>query len=186
MSWLHVYEDFDDLSEAEKLRLFEAIREALFPEPRLKLGKIAEEVRDSRFSSGLACVHCGSKSVNRNGKYRSPQRYLCKDCGKTFNDLTASPLSGTRYPDKWLEFIECMLEGMTLPKIADRLHIHVSAAFYWHHKVLYALRSLGHDALSGIVESDKTFFLESHKGRKPGTFRKPRKRGCVAKKRGIS
>lgn len=186
MSWLHVYENFDDLNEAEKIQLFEAIKDALFPEPRLKVEKVAEEVRDSRFSSGLACVHCGSKAVKRNGKYRHRQRYLCNDCGKTFNDLTASPMAGTHYPDKWLKFIECMLEGITLPKIANKLHIHVSTAFYWRHKVLYALRSLGHDDLNGIVESDETFFLESHKGRKHVTFRKPRKRGGVAKKRGIS
>ncbi|MDP9728268.1 IS1595-like element ISAlis1 family transposase [Alicyclobacillus sp. TC] len=186
MGWKDLYEDFDELSQGEKLALFEAIKDTLFPEPRLKLDKVAEEIRDSRFSSGLACVHCGSKTVKRNGTYRSRQRYLCKDCGKSFNDTTASPIAGTRYPDKWLKFIEYMLEGLTLPKIAMVLHIHVSTAFYWRHKVLYALRSLGHDALNGIVESDETFFLESHKGRKPVTFRKPRKRGGVAKKRGIS
>lgn len=186
MGWKDLYEDFDELSQSEKLALFEAIKDTLFPEPRLKLDKVAEEVRDSRFSSGLACVHCGSKMVKRNGKYRSRQRYLCKDCGKSFNDMTATPLAGTRYPDKWLKFIECMLNGLTLPKIAKLLGIHVSTAFYWRHKVLYALRSLGHDTLHGIVESDETFFLESHKARKPVTFRKPRKRGGVAKRRGIS
>jgi transposase-like protein len=137
-------------------------------------------------SAGLACVHCGSKAVKRNGTYRSRQRYLCKDCGKSFNDTTATPLAGTRYPDKWLKFIECMADGLTLPKIAKLLRNHVSTAFYWRHKVLFALRSLGHDPLNGIVESDETFFLESYKGRKPVTFRTPRKRGGVAKKRGIS
>lgn len=186
MGWKDLYEDFDALSQGEKLALFEAIKDTLFPEPRLQLDKVAEEVRDSRFSTGLACVHCGSKAVKRNGTYRSRQRYLCKDCGKSFNDITASPLAGTRYPDKWLQFIEYLLDGLTLPKIAKLLHIHVSTAFFWRHKVLLALRSLGHDALNGIVESDETFFLESHKGRKPVTFRKPRKRGGVAKQRGIS
>lgn len=186
MGWKDLFEDFDELSQSEKLALFEAIKTTLFPEPRLKLDKVAKEVRDSRFSAGLACVHCGSKVVKRNGTYRSRQRYLCKDCGKSFNDTTATPLAGTRYPDKWLIFIECIVDGLTLPKIAKLLRIHVSTAFYWRHKVLFALRSLGHDPLNGIVESDETFFLESHKGRKPVTFRKPRKRGGVAKKRGIS
>jgi len=40
----------------------------------------------------LACLHCGSGNVKRNGKYRSHQRYLCKNCGKSYNDRTASPL----------------------------------------------------------------------------------------------
>jgi hypothetical protein len=37
-----------------------------------------------------------------------------------------------------------------------------------------------------IVESDETFFLESDKGKKNLTHRKPRKRGGSASKRGIS
>ncbi|WP_442953633.1 transposase [Paenibacillus sp. USDA918EY] len=29
--------------------------------------------------------------IKKNGKYRGRQRYLCKDCGKTFNDMTNTP-----------------------------------------------------------------------------------------------
>lgn len=92
-------------------------------------------------------------SVKRNGRYRSRQRYLCKDYGKSFKDMTGSPLSGTRYPHKWLKYFEMMVKGYTLPKIAEELHIHISTAFYWRHKILYAIRSLGHSTLKGIVES---------------------------------
>lgn len=64
----------------------------LFPEPKSYISKMVREVRETRFSKGLACVHCGSMSIKRSGKYRSRQRYLCKDCGKSFNDMTGSPL----------------------------------------------------------------------------------------------
>ncbi|MDR7001945.1 hypothetical protein J2Y67_004430 [Neobacillus niacini] len=73
-----------------------------------------------------------------------------------------------------------------MPKIAEALKIHISTAFYWRHKILFAIRSLGHQTLKGIIESDETFFLESEKGKKNITHRKPRKSGGVAKKRGIS
>jgi len=122
----------------------------------------------------LACVHCGSVCIKRNGKYRSRQRYLCKDCGKLFNDMTASPLSGTHHPHKWLKYFQLMVEGVTLPKIAEQLDIHVSTAFYWRHKILNALRSLGFSALRGIIKSDETYFLESDKGKKSISHRKPR------------
>ena len=79
-----------------------------------------------------------------------------------------------------------MVEGLSLPKIAEALKIHDSTAFYWRHKILIAVGSLGHQTLQGIVESDKTFFLESDKGKQMITNRKARKRGGVAKKRGIS
>lgn len=52
-----------------------------------------------------------------------------------------------------------------MPKIAERLKIHISTAFYWRHKILNALGSLGFHQLQGIVESDETFFRESMKGR---------------------
>src|SRR5690606_20519920 len=84
------------------------------------------------------------------------------------------PFSGSRYPEKWVKYIEYMVEGYTLPKIAEELGIHISTAFYWRHKILNALKSLGFDTLQGIVESDETFFRESMKGRKV-THRKPRK-----------
>lgn len=74
-----------------------------------------------------------------------------------------------------------MIDGMTLPKIAEELEIHTSTAFYWRHKILNALRSLGFSTLKGIIESDETYFLESEKGKKQITHRKPRKRGGKAK-----
>ncbi len=68
-----------------------------------------------------------------------------------------------------------MVDGYTLPKITDVLKTHSSTAFYWRHKILNALRSLGHSKLKGIVESDETYFLESHKGKKDISHREARK-----------
>ncbi len=60
-------------------------------------------------------------------------------------------------------------------------------AFYWRHKALNALLRLGDGSLlSGIVETDETYFLESFKGKRNLTIRKPRRRGGKASKRGIS
>jgi transposase-like protein len=78
-----------------------------------------------------------------------------------------------------------MVEGLSLPKIAKLMKIHVSTAFYWRHKILMAIQKLGNESLTGIVESDETFFLESQKGKKV-EHRKPRKRGGSSKYRGIS
>ncbi len=85
---------------------------------------------------------------------------ICKDCGKSYNNMTNTPFSGSRYPEKWVKYIELMVEGYTLPKIAKRLKIHILTAFYWRHKILYALGSLDFNQLQGIVESDGTFFRE--------------------------
>lgn len=168
--------------------LYDAIKEALYPEPNNNLISMIEGIREVRFSKRLACIHCGRLSLKRNGKYRSRQRYLGKDCRKTFN-LSGSPISGTHYPHKWLSYFEMMIEGKgkSLPKIALELEIHISTTFYWRHKILNAIRSIGHQLLQGIVESDETYVLESEKGKKGGIEnRKSRKRSGSAKKQGIS
>lgn len=183
--WNDVYEDFSELSKSEQIALFNTMKQDLFPDEPNKITKLLKTIREARFASGMACVHCGSTSVKRNGKYRSRQRYLCNDCGKSFNDMTNTPFSGSRYPEKWVKYIELMVEGYTLPKIAKRLKIHISTAFYRRHKILNALDSLGFNQLQGIVESDETFFRESMKGREI-THRKAKKRGEKDEKRGIS
>jgi transposase-like protein len=86
LEWTELYEKFYDMPLAEKMKLFDAIKETLYPEPKSNLINMIEGIREVRFSNGLACIHCGSLSLKRNGKDRSRQRYLCKDCGKTFNE----------------------------------------------------------------------------------------------------
>lgn len=54
------------------------------------------EFKESRFANGQICPHCGSNSVVKNGKLKNSQRYLCRECGKSFNDLTKSVLSSTK------------------------------------------------------------------------------------------
>lgn len=189
MQWTELYEKFYDMPHTEKVKLYDAIKDTLYPEQKANITNMIDGIREVRFSNGLACIHCGSLSLKRNGKYRSRQRYLCKDCGKTFNDMSGSPLSGTHHPHKWLRYFEMMVEGKgkSLPKIALELEIYISTAFYWRHKTLNTIRSLGHTTLRGIVESDETYFLESEKGKKGGIpHRKSRKRGGSAQKRGIN
>lgn len=98
--------------------------------------------------------------------------------------MTNTPFAGSRYPEKWVKYIELMVEGYTLPQIAKRLKIHIFTAFYWRHKILNALGSLGFNQLKGIVESDETYFRESLKGRQV-SHRKDKKRETKDKKEGF-
>jgi len=146
-------------------------------------------VQNTRFTQGLICPFCSGTTIKRNGKNRGRQRYLCHTCQKTFGDTSSSILTGTHYKGKWLPYLELMLQGLSLRKIATQLHIHLSAAFYWRHKILLALSVKPMETLSGIIEADETYVLESKKGKnsiKKTEERKARKRGGTAKKRGIS
>lgn len=184
-----MFEDFKTLASEERTVLFQLIRNALYPNAEVPLETIMQELRDARFSKGFICPHCESKSVKRHGFYDGRQRYKCKDCNKTFSDTTNTVITGTHYPDKWLAYVECMLQGMSLRKIAEQLKIHVSTAFFWRHKILLALMREPSESLKGIIEADETYMLESLKGKnrvkKLGT-RKARNRGGVSQFRGIS
>jgi transposase-like protein/IS1 family transposase len=155
-----------------------------------------DEIQEQKHKDGLICPHCKNHAVVRFGKYViktragevKRQRYRCKSCHQTFNDLTNTPLQRTRRPHLWVRFIECMVDGFSLRKCAQLLHDEVThvTLFYWRHKILAGLKQIPTDAFQGIVEMDETYFLYSEKGKRNISERKPHKRGGKAKYRGIS
>lgn len=159
-------ESFKNLEPQEQEELLAHLHGILFPE-ELDINVLTPDLREIRFPHKVHCPYCKAGKVKRNGTYRGRQRYLCqsKRCGKSFNDLTGSPIAGTHHPDKWMKYLKYMAESRKLPEISKELDIHISTAFKWRHKVLDALRQLEKDQLSGIVEADETYFLESKKGK---------------------
>jgi transposase-like protein/IS1 family transposase len=172
------------LDKPHQERIYYELQRSIFPSSAST--HVINELRDKRYAKGFTCAHCKSCSVVRFGKYSGRQRYKCKDCGKTFSDLTNSPLQGTHYPEKWIKFIDCMLKGMSLREASNELGVHHVTLFYWRHKVLSALEQKQIEQFEGILEVDETYFLFSEKGKKNMRDRKARKRGGVSQFRGIS
>ena len=130
------------------------------------------------------CPHCASEGAVSRGMARGLRRYQCKGCGRTFNALTGTPLSGLHHKERWLSFGASLAKGETVKASAARCDVAVSTAFRWRHRFLAAARS-DSEVLKGIVEADETYVLESRKGAR-GLERKARRRGGKAKKRGLS
>lgn len=63
--WQNLYQGFSELSKAEQLKLFKAIKILLFPEEQRDIVMIIDDIRESRFSEGLGCLHCGCTTVKR-------------------------------------------------------------------------------------------------------------------------
>jgi transposase-like protein len=155
---------------------------------RLKAQSNAEasiEVLESAGSQGRACPHCRRRRLVRNGMADGLQRYKCRDCGKTFNALTGTPLARLRHKGKWLEQAQAMADGLTVHRAAEFLDVSPSTAFRWRHRFLQVPRGVKPASLAGVAEMDETYFLESYKGRQV-VGREPRKRGGRAAKRGLS
>ncbi len=120
------------------------------------------------------CPHCASEGAVSRGMARGLRRYQCKGCGRTFNALTGTPLSGLHHKERWLSFGASLAEGETVKASAARCDVAVSTAFRWRHRFLAAARS-DSEVLKGIVEADETYVLESRKGAR-GLGRKARRR----------
>ena len=75
-----------------------------------------------KFENGVFCPHCNSINVKKNGHKGIIQRFLCKDCGKSFtsrnNTITFS--SKKSYPI-WKKYIECMMNCERIFNEAKRL-----------------------------------------------------------------
>lgn len=155
------------------------------PSPDL-VGAAAVATLGQRRIDSVGCPHCDSHAVVRWGKASDLPRYRCKACQCTFNALTKTPLAHLRMKAKWATQAEAMIEGVSTAKAAKRCDVHYTTAFRWRHRFLEALASDKPKTLSGIVEGDETFILESFKGKRSGLPRKARKRGGTSAKRGLS
>ena len=84
-----------------------------------------------------------------------------------------------------LDHARAMIEGKSLAKTAALCGIHPTTAFRWRHRFLRAPASDKPWGLTGIVEADETFVLESFKGRRSDLPRKARRRGGTARHPGL-
>jgi transposase-like protein len=139
-------------------------------QPRAAVAAAIEE----RLGEARRCPHCGGASVG-GGQADGLRRFRCKDCRRSFNALTGTPLARLHKKERWLDFGQSLSEGETVAASAERCRVAVSTAFRWRHRFLRAAKNPTR-LLSGIVEVDETYILSSRKGeRRLG--RKARRRG---------
>ena len=89
------------LSKSERRRAIESVRDiiraAMFDDAT---GNSCEIER---------CPRCGSVAIVKKGKSRNgEQRYLCRDCGRTFSGSTDRILGASKLPrETWMALAEC-------------------------------------------------------------------------------
>jgi hypothetical protein len=99
--------------------------------------------------------------------------------------LTGTPLAHLRKRECWLNYLQCVLDSLTVRKAAAAVKVHRTTSFRWRHRFIPAAAQTRPVRLSAIVEADETYLLESQKGSRQLT-RPPRRRSGVARRRGIS
>jgi len=131
------------------------------------------------------CPSCACDQYHRHGQANGLQRYRCRQCRRSYNDLSGTPLARLRLREKWLDYLGCLLESKSVRAVARQLGVHRNTAFRWRHRFLERPKYDRPQRLNGITEADEMFILESQKGSRKLT-RPARKRGGRANKRGIS
>ena len=132
---------------------------------------------EKRLKKLTQCVHCRSTDIVRWGQSHKLQRFRCKSCHKTFNELTKTPFARMRKRHLLGAYAKSMCQGEPLRKAATSCKIALSTSFKWRHKLLQMPEQHKARLLAGIVEVDETFFRESFKGKRTIAHRKARKHG---------
>jgi transposase-like protein len=162
------------LSEAQRTALLKALSGAKKPDEVVRL-------IETQFDAHPRCGHCGSELFRRWGVNAGLKRYMCKDCARTYNALTGTPLMNLKRRDRWLAYAKALVDGVSLRKAAKRSRIDLTTAFRWRHRFLQGPKTTKAAAVKGIVEADETFIRASAKGSKKLVGRAPRKRGTKSK-----
>ena len=119
-------------------------------------------VKEERFSQGLVCPLCGCVHIVRNGRRKDgTQRYICRDCGRSFVATSNSIVSCTKKNFiVWEKNIDCMMLGLSLRKTANICGINRNTAFAWRHKILKPFRTwLVQLSLMALLRQMRLFLL---------------------------
>ncbi len=169
------------LNKEERAALYSLLRSEFQSTPQLTAVKA--ELNKEQITS---CPHCKSNEIYGHGTYKGRKRYKCKTCAKTFNDFTGTAVSGIKKTEKFHEYLEMVVESVTIRKAASKLGVNVKTIFDWRHKLLSSLPKVSGQAFSGIVECDDKLLNINDKGNKNldrESYKRPSDRKT---KRGVS
>jgi transposase-like protein len=114
------------------------------------------------------CPHCRAGRTVRNGHRRGKQNYICRECGKSFVRTTGTALYKSHSSEAaWKQVIRDTINGIPIDRTARRLGMRNQTVLNMRHKVLFCLETeqKAERVLSGVLESDETYILESLKKR---------------------
>ena len=83
----------------------------------------ASAIIEAHAGDGRACPHCASLRLVRNGSANGLQRFKCRQCARTFNALTGTPLARLHLRAKWMGQAQALGEGLSLNQAAQRLAV---------------------------------------------------------------
>ncbi|MFN3789786.1 transposase [Massilia sp.] len=101
------------------------------------------------------CPSCACERYYRHGQANGLQRYRCRACGRTYNDLSGTPLARLRLRGKWLDYLGTLIDSTSVRAAAKEVGVHRNTAFRWRHRFLKGPEQDQPQRLGGIAEADE-------------------------------
>lgn len=165
------YEQFinslDSLS-VEELQKLHSLVSAKLPKE-----KTPTENKDLGGDTINCCPKCGSTNYKKHGTKDGRQRYLCKDCKKTFSESNNTIFYHSKLSTgQWKELLRGMIDRLSTTEIAKNVEISQPAVWYNMQKVFEVLSTVygKQDRFIDIAEADETFTHTSFKGKRDAEY----------------
>lgn len=119
------------------------------------------------------CPYCKSIHTVKNGHKNGRQRYLCRDCRKTFGDTFGTALYCSKLSaGQWKAFLTLTMHNASLKTFVRDMGIHISTAWYNRHKLcsLIKQRNIRQNSFPSITEGDEFYTPLSFIGARNKSF----------------
>lgn len=129
---------------------------------------VTRKMTDKPKSVIECCLHCGSVSIKKHGTTKGGvQRYICKDCGKTFSENYGLITHYTHLSEwQWQEVVRATVSGDSLTTLAKNIGTSTSTAWTCRMKIYQTIQNIycEHDKCDGLIEADGKYLRVSFKG----------------------
>ncbi len=90
----------------------------------------------------VVCPKCGSEILNKNGKYKNRQRFVCLDCGYSFTTYSKTLLNSTKInKSQWDTIIKGVIKNDKLKTISSSTDISIISISKIKRRILEMLNS---------------------------------------------
>src|SRR5437763_16988480 len=141
--------------------------------------KCYQTIREMRWPDGVACPHCSSASVIKDGRDDTEshrQRHECRGCRRRFDDLTGTIFAGHHQPLRtWIACLYLMGLNLSGLQIAQELDINKDDARAMVSQLRQGVVERRPPVvLEGEVECDEVYVVAGHKGHPEAVKKKGR------------
>lgn len=144
-------------------------------------------LKSIRWPNGIECVDCRSTHIVSNGSYKKYyHKYICRDCGRNFTELTGTIFDGTKLQlRQWIYIIKEFANVASKNRVHEESGINYQTVDRILNIVLTNIeaKQLMEKVAGEVIEIDEMYIPVGSKGTKQ-TDRKPRNRGLKLRGRG--